>query len=72
METGFHCLLDKSVERGMGEGRFFVVMVLNVTQPDPLSLGSYGGEERRDTGRQGESHPNLAPFFCLSVVLYFG
>lgn len=65
METGFRCPLDKSVVRGKREGRFFVVVVLNETQPDALSLGSYGGEERRDTGRQGESHPNLAPFFCL-------
>lgn len=67
METGFHCLLDKSVERGKGEGSFFVVMGLKcgTTRPS-VPLGTYGvEEERRDTGRQGESHSILALFFCF-------
>lgn len=58
--TGFHCPLDKSVERGKGEGRFFVVMglkcdttILSVT--GQLLAEGGGGETQGDRERASPS-----------------
>lgn len=72
--TGFHCPLDKSVERGKGEGRFFVVMMGLKCDTTILSvtgqlLGGGAGERHRETGREPAHPSTIVLFVVLSFAL---